>query len=294
MVSKWFRGKKAGRLFLAPTVVTLLTLTLFPFIFCLILTFGRVSLAPFEISFAGFRNWARLFDDYRFWTAINNTLFIVGLAVCVEYLIGLVLAVVLNQNIKGAGVLRNLFTIPMILAPIAIGYIWWMIYGYDYGPFNHLLVKLGIGRIGWLTDRDVAIFSIILSDIWQWTPLMLLILFAGLQGVPLELEEAALIDGASQWQVFWYVTFPMLAPASIAAIVLRTIEAFQIIAKPFVMTGGGPGTSTETLTLLAYKIGLKGFDLPYGATIAFSLFLLVLAFSMFFILGTRRFITRLV
>jgi multiple sugar transport system permease protein len=285
-----FAGKKAGRAFLTPSVLILLFLTIFPFLFSLYLTLGRVSLiGGLSIHFAGLRNWIRLFNDERFGNAMWNTAFIVIIAVTVQYILGLGLAMLLNGRIKGRGFLRVLFLLPMLLSPIAVGYMWRMMFGFLNGPINDILIRLGLAPIGWITNTKIAIYSIILTDIWQWTPFMFLILFAGLQTIPLELIEAAKVDGASSWQLFRRVIFPLLAPASIAAILLRMIEAFKIIDIIYILTGGGPGMRTESMTLFGYSKGLGAFDLAYGSTIAFSLFIMVLVISIILLLGMRRF-----
>jgi multiple sugar transport system permease protein len=286
----WFTGRYAGRAFLAPTVILLLLLTIFPFLFALFLAFGKVSvLGPLHISFQGGQNWVRLVHDERFWNSLAVTVKIAGVATILEYLLGLGLALLLNQKVPGQGFFRMVFLMPMMLAPIAVGYLWRMMFGPAYGPINALLVRLGLPMQEWLTNSQTAIWAVIMTDVWQWTPFVLLILFAGLQGIPNELVEAARVDGAKSWQLFRYVLFPLLAPASIAAILLRLIEAFKIIDIIYILTTGGPGISTESLTLYAYSIGLRTFDLAYGSTLAFSLFLTVLVVSILFIRGVRRF-----
>jgi len=285
-----FTGKNAGRTFLAPALIILLALTIFPFLFSLSLTFGKVSfLGGLKIHFSGLRNWIRLFSDERFWNALRNTVLIVAIAVPGEYILGLGLSLLLNQKIKGNTFFRVLFLMPMMLTPIAVGYMWRMMFNSLRGPINHILPLLGLPAVEWLTNSRIVIYSIILTDIWHWTPFMLLILFAGLKTIPSELTEAARVDGASGWQIFSQIMFPLLAPASIAAILLRTIETLKIMDKIYILTAGGPGLSSETLTLFGYSLGLRAFDLAYGSTIAFSLFIVVLIISIVFFSMTRRF-----
>ncbi|MGQ9734238.1 MAG: carbohydrate ABC transporter permease [Candidatus Bipolaricaulia bacterium] len=289
-LSGWFSGRYAGRAFLAPTVILLLLLTIFPFLFALFLAFGKVSvLGPLHISFQGGQNWVRLIHDERFWNSLAVTIKIAGLATVLEYLLGLGLALLLNQKIPGRGFFRMIYLMPMMLAPIAVGYLWRMMFGPAYGPINGILTRLGLPMQEWLTNSQTAIWAVIMTDVWQWTPFVLLILFAGIQAIPDELIEAARVDGAKSWQLFLYVLFPLLAPASIAAILLRLIEAFKIVDIIYILTTGGPGISTESLTLYAYSVGLRAFDLAYGSTLAFSLFLTVLVVSFLFVRGVRRF-----
>jgi len=285
-----FTGKKAGRAFLLPAVIILLLLTIFPFLFSLFLSFGKVSfLGGLQIHFAGLKNWLRLFGDERFYNALRITISITVIAVAIEYALGLGLALLLNRGVKGSTFFRVLFLLPMMLTPIAVGYMWRMMFHFTRGPIDHVLPLLGLPAVAWLTEPKIVLYSIILTDIWHWTPLMILILFAGLQSIPPALLEAARIDGASAWQLFREVIFPLLAPASIAAILLRTIEVLKIVDKIYILTGGGPGIYSESMTLFGYSLGLHAFDLTYGATIAFSLFIVVLVISIIFILMTRRF-----
>jgi len=243
-----------------------------------------------SIHLVGFRNWARLFSDERFWNASSNTVFFVVLAVGLEYVLGLGLAILLSQsNIRGRSFFRVLFLTPMMLAPIAVGYMGRMMFNQTRGPVNHILTHLGLPAVAWLTDTGIAMYSIVLMDVWQWTPFMFLILFAGLQTIPSGFLEAARVDGASRWQLFRHIIFPLLAPASLAAILIRVLEAFKVIDTIYIMTGGGPGISTESMTLFGYSIGLTAFDLAYGSTIAFSLFVMVLVLSIALLLMTRRY-----
>lgn len=274
-------SQQYARAFLSPTIIILLLFSIFPFVFSLALSFGKVSLTGgLHVALIGGRNWARLLHDARFWNAVNVTVRIVAISVPVEYLLGLGLALLLNQKVRGQNFFRIVFMTPMMLAPIAVGYVGRMMFNDTHGPINDLIRHLGFHTVGWLSDPHVAVYSIILTDIWQWTPLMFLILLAGLQAVPNDYLDAAKVDGASAWQRFYYVLFPLLAPISFAALVLRTIEGFKIIDTIYIMTGGGPGLSTESLTMYGYSAGLETFELAHAATIALALFLLVLLLIM--------------
>jgi len=284
-------ARRQGRAFLTPTVVLLLCFTIFPLLFTLALAFGeaRFEAGGLRIGFAGLRNWTRLINDARFWNAFSVTIRIVIPAVALQYLLGLGLALLLDTKVRGRGVFQVLFLIPMMLTPIAVGYMWRMIFDLGRGPITGILQRLGLPAVGWLTETRLSIYSIIITDVWQWTPFMFMILFAALQAIPRDYVESAKVDGASGWQLFWNVTLPMLAPASIAAILLRTMESFKIMDIVYIMTGGGPGRSTESLTMYGYSMGFRAFDLAYGATISFSLFLAVLVASTVFLALTRRF-----
>ncbi len=276
--------------FLFPAISILLVFTIFPFLFSIALSFSRVSLVGgLRLRFGGLANWSRLLHDDRFWNSLANTLTIVGAAVAAELLLGLGLALLLNRSLRGGGVFRTIFILPMALAPIAIGYIWRMMYHETIGPLNEVLQRVGLPTVAWVSDRHVALLSVILTDVWHWTPFMFIVLLAALQALPAEVREAAQIDGTSGWQLFRHIILPMLLPAMVAVGILRMLEAFKIVDEIFIITGGGPGIATESLTLHAYYIGFLSFDLAYGATIALGLFLLVLVVAMAVVRLTRRY-----
>lgn len=283
-------GRWQKRMLLSPATLIMLFFSIFPLVFTLVLMFGKVTFTGgvMSVEFAGLANWQRLLHDQRFWNAVLVTLRIVAIAVTAEYLLGLLLAVVLYRRPFGCGFFRVLYVIPMLLTPIAVGYTWRMILDVGRGPITGLLQRVGLSPVGWLTDPRVALYSIVLIDVWQWTPFMFLLLYAGLEAIPKDYLEAAEVDGASGWRRFLYVILPLLAPPSLAAFLLRIVECFKIVDIIYITTGGGPGQATESLTLFGYNIGFRTFDLAYGATIAFSLFFMVLISSIFFTILTRR------
>lgn len=265
-----------GNAFVLPAVVFLLVFTVFPFLFTVALSFSRVSLVGgLQLSFVGLANWERLVSDARFWTSLANTAALVAGAVSLEVVLGFGLALLVHTTPKGAGLFRVLFLIPMSLTPIAVGYMWRMLLNETIGPLNALLRAVGLPPVGWVSAGLVPLFSMILVDVWQWTPFVFVVCLAALQALPDEVVEAAELDGASRGQLLRYVVLPWMVPTLVAAGFLRAVEAFKIVDTIFIVTGGGPGTRTESLTLHAYYVGLHAFDLAYGATIALALFLLV-------------------
>lgn len=269
-----------------PAIVLLLLLAIFPFVFTIMLAFGRVSLVGgLAIDFGTLRNWSALFADERFWNAARVTVSFVVVSVAIQYVLGLSLALLVNRRLPGITAFRVLFILPMTLTPIAVGYMWRMLFNESIGPLNDLLARIGLAGLPWLSQGRYALASLIAVDVWHWTPFIMILLLAGLQAVPQEVVEAATVDGATAWQRFRFVVFPLLVPTSLAAIVLRSLEAAKIVDEVYILTGGGPGTSTESLTLYAYNVGLQGFNLAYGATIAIALFLGVLILTMVFLLS---------
>ena len=237
------------KVMLSPVVIILLLVTLFPFVFTIALTFSKVNLAGgFHISWNGLYYWGKLLGDARFWNSVARTYLIVGCSVSLEYVIGFALALALWQRMRLRDSFQVLFLAPMALTPIGIGYAWRMLFHETKGPLNDLLSHIGVAPVNWLTNAGTAVIPIIAVDVWQWTPFMLLILFAALQSFPDSLVEAARMDGASPWRLFSGIIFPVLWPSSVAAIFIRVIECFKILDVIVIMTGGGPGISTESAT----------------------------------------------
>ncbi len=278
------------RTFLGPSAIFLLALTLFPLLFALSITFTNMRLlSTGATEFVGLENWRRLFSDNNFHTVLRNTFIFVFSAVSLQYVLGLSLAMLLNQRIRGRRFFRVSLLLPMMMSPVAISYvIGKMMFSESFGPINDLLVRAGLPPFTWTLDATNSMIVLILVSTWQWTPLFILILLAGLQSIPLELYEAARVDGATSWQIFRGITFPMLLPMSVTAILLRMFEAFKVLDIVRVVTGGGPGNSTETVTLFAYDIGLKGGDIAYASTVAFAFMILVIITSLSFLAAGRR------
>ncbi len=244
-----------------------------------------MSLSSYNIisglSFRGLGNYVDAFKDPRFLNALIITFIFVGSAVSLEFLLGLGIALLVNRDFWLKRVIVSLIYIPMIMAPIAVALMWRMLYNAQYGPVNYFFLHLNlIGRkIAWLAETKHALQSLIVVDMWQWTPFMFLVLYAGLQSVPPELMEAARIDGASRWQVFRHISFPSLFPFIILAFLFRIIDAFKIFDAVSVLTKGGPGTSTEVVSWLGYLTGFTYFRLGYAAAMAMILFVTVLVIS---------------
>jgi multiple sugar transport system permease protein len=259
--------------FLAPAVALLLALTVYPFFYIVRLSLYRMS--PGGEVFVGADNFLRLVRDPLFFQSLGQTLvFTVG-ALALEFGLGLGLALLLDSQIRGRNLWRSLLLLPMILPPVVVGVIWRLIYNPNFGVLNGALQLGGVdtSRLTWLADPSVALAAVIVVDVWEWTPFVFLILLAGLQAVPEEPYEAARIDGASAWQTFRHVTLPLLAPAILVALLLRTIDLLRIFDQVFILTQGGPGFATETISLYIYKTAFRFFDFGYAA--AMSLLLLV-------------------
>jgi multiple sugar transport system permease protein len=270
----------------------LLALTIFPFIFSLVLTFSTVDLtAGLAVNPGTWANWTQLLSDSQFWSSIATTVTFVVVAVVAEFILGFFLAYILWHEIRGGFFFRVLFVIPMMLAPAAIAFMFRMLYDETFGPLDRILTGIGLPSVHWLSSTNLALYSIIAVDVWEWTPFVMLLLLAGLQAMPTEALEAASLDGAGGWQRIWHIVLPILAPLAVIVVLIRVIEAFKVFGRVLILTGGGPGSATQTTTLYAYYTGLSpGFNLAYGSTIAVSLLILVTLVGTFYMIVARRFV----
>ncbi len=266
--------------FLFPGLFVLIGILIFPIIFTIRLSLsGWNSYTP-EMNFIGITNYIRLFtDDPRFWESFFRLSFLSVSTVILQYIIGFALALMVWREIKFKRFFRVIFLIPMMTTPVIMTVIWRTFFHESLGPVNDLLGHIGIGPILWLSDPVIAKFTVIIVEVWQWTPFMFLLLLAGLLSLPKEPFLAAAIDGASSFRKFVYVTFPLMAPISIGAIIIRLIEASKIMDTVFVLTSGGPGTATETSSFYIYIKGLREFQMGYAATLSFT-YLVIMIISL--------------
>ena len=266
--------------FLFPGLFVLIGILIFPIIFTIRLSLsGWNSYTP-EMNFIGITNYIRLFtDDPRFWESFFRLSFLSVTTVILQYVIGFALAMMVWREIKFKRFFRVIFLIPMMTTPVIMTVIWRTFFHESLGPVNDLLGHIGIGPILWLSDPVIAKFTVIIVEVWQWTPFMFLLLLAGLLSLPKEPFLAAAIDGASSFRKFVYVTFPLMAPISIGAIIIRLIEASKIMDTVFVLTSGGPGTATETSSFYIYIKGLREFQMGYAATLSFT-YLVIMIISL--------------
>jgi len=282
--------ERSKHFFLTPTAVLILVLSIFPLLFSLVLSFVSWDLSRLEggIRFYGLNNFITLAKDTRFWHTARVTLtFVIG-AVALQYCIGLGIAMLLNQEIRLRRFFRVVFLIPMMLTPAAVGYVGRMLFNESMGPINDIIKHLGLPAVRWVSSIPMALPSLILVDTWEWTPFMMIVLLAGLQSLPPEVFESARVDGASSLQIFRHITFPMLLPVSLTVVLIRGLEAFKLFDIVVVMTGGGPGTATETVTMYAYLVAMKNGNLGYASAIAYALLIMVTIITLFFLNSLRR------
>lgn len=281
-------------LWLAPAVIYLLALSIYPLVFSI-----QVALTT-TVAGAGpptLKNFARLFSDRLFFVSLAQTLVYTGVALVLEFGLGLALALTVQAageeraggSARWLRLCRPLLLVPMLLPPVVVAVIWRLIYNPDFGLINGTLKSWGLPTraLTWIAGERTALFSVILVDVWQWTPFLFLLLLAALQSLPVEPFEAARVDGASAWQTFRLVTWPLLKPAVLVALLLRTMDLLRVFDQIFILTQGGPGFATETASLFIYRTAFRFYDLGYAAVLSFVLLAMTLALSKLFVRAFR-------
>ena len=271
---------KHKQIFLLPGLIVLLGILIFPIVFTVRLSLSSWDIIVPGLDWIGIDNYIRLFtDDSRYWEALVRLIFFSSVTVFLQYVIGFTLAHLVWKEVVLKRFLRVLFLIPMMTTPVIMTVIWRTIFHESLGPVNDILTNFGVAYIPWLTDESWGKLSVIIVEVWQWTPFMFLLLLAGLLSLPKEPYLAAAIDGAGPVRTFFYVTFPLMAPISIGAIIIRVIEASKILDTVYVLTSGGPGTATETSSFYIYIKGLREFQLGYSAAMSFT-YLVIMIISL--------------
>jgi len=263
----------------APAVVLMAVLTLYPIVNLAVMSVSTIDFAEGEAvwSFTPWRNIDLLLSDGVLRDTLVNTFIFVVASVAAETVLGLALALLVAKLVLSKGMARTLMILPILVPPVAIGSMWKLMYNYDFGILNQIAMALGLPPANWLGSTDLALFSVILVDIWHWTPFVFLILFAAVEGLPVDVFEAARIDGASGWKIFWHITLPLLAPALAVAVIFRGILAFKAFDEVYLLTSGGPGTSTELISLHIYKVFFEQNQLGYGALLSLAVIAAIVA-----------------
>jgi len=266
-------------LFLTPAVVVLFIVTVLPLIYLVVTSFTPLSLTrPGSFWFAGLMNYEQLLEDSRFWNSLWVQARLSFWTVLLQLVLGLALALVLNRQIKFLEIIRSTFLIPMVLPPVVVALIWKILFTPDVSILNWTLGLVGLPQPAWLAEPTLALWAIIIADVWEWFPFVMLMLLAALQMLPEEPLEAAKIDGASKWQIFGFIVLPLLRPALLVAGLFRLIDSVKAFPHIFIMTGGGPGVATEATNYYAY---LQGFSYTYiGFSSAIIVVMLIVTLLM--------------
>ena len=275
------RGRHIPRLpilLLAPTALFALAVTVFPLGYAVVASleafrFGR------PVAFIGLLNYQNLIGDANFRGSLVTTLIFTGAATTAEFVLGMALALLLKDDLPLEGIIRSILIIPMIVAPVVVGIVWRLLYSSDVGLVGYATQLIFGQPVSVLSSPSLALSALILVDIWEWTPFMFLILLAGIQSLPQEPFEAAHVDGASAWSSFTQLMLPMLRPVIMVAVLIRAMDAFTVFDQVYVLTNGGPGTTTEVATLMVYKATFRFSQIGYGAAMALALLALVMALS---------------
>jgi multiple sugar transport system permease protein len=234
--------------FLLPALLTLVAIILFPLLFTIRVSFSSWDVFQSGLDYIGGKNYGRVLADERFWQSLGRLSLLSLISVSLQYTLGFALALAVWKQVRGGRFLRVLFLIPMMTTPVVMSVIWRTVFHESLGPANDILGMF--------------------VEVWQWTPFMFLLLLAGLVSLPREPYLAAAIDGAGTWRTFWQVTFPLMAPITIGALIIRLIEASKIMDTVYVLTSGGPGTATETSSYYIYIRGLRDFQIGYSAALS--------------------------
>lgn len=278
-------------LMLAPLLVFVFVIAMYPLFFSFFISFFKYRLTdPNQTrTFLGLANYLSAFEDPQVIKSISNTLIFVFGTVVVEMIVGLVLALLLTAETRLMRTIRSFLLMPMAIPPLVVGLIWKSLYNADFGviPYYLKLMGIDVGR-GPLGEPATAMLSVILVDLWQWSPLLMVIFLAGLKSLPHEPYEAALVDGATRMQRFLYVTLPMLKPTILVGLLLRTMQSFKVFDIIYATTAGGPGSATTVLNYHIYTVGMTFFDMGYAAALANILLVLVAILSILYVMVLER------
>lgn len=266
MVMKWTE-KHIYDLMVLPLMIFLILMVIFPLGYIVYLSFTEWSMGTARPLFIGLDNYKDILTDSKFWAATKNTLHIAFGSVLIQMVIGTTIALILDRPFPGKDLVKTLFLLPMVATPIAVGMVWQLIYEPTMGVANHFLRTIGVEPVLWLVDRKMVINSIIIIEVWEWTPMVMLIVLAALAGLPQEIFEAARVDGANKLQVLAKITLPLLRPTLIITFLLRIIDALKTFDIIFATTQGGPMGASETVNLLAYRSVFTYFKMGRGSAL---------------------------
>ena len=282
--------QRATWILLGPALVFLAAFSIWPFVYLLYASFTSYQLAiPIPIEWVGFKNFSRVITNPRFWSSLEITAVFALVAVPLQIVLGLALALLLNGVTRGREAYASLFLIPMMVAPIVVGFSWNLFTNPIYGPLNAALRGLGFDPPAWAASPRWALPTLVFVDTWQWTPFVMVVLLAGLKAIPPRIYEAAKVDGSNGWQSFFHIVLPMLYPYLTVALVLRFIDSFRVFDIIYILTRGGPGTSTQNLAYYTYDMGFGRFDFGIaGALSIIQLILLIGGTSLILALARRR------
>ncbi len=269
--------------YIAPSFVVMAVILIYPLGYSLWLSFHRWTLRTFKqgVPFVGFENYQQLFSNPEFWNSLRITFTFVFLAISFEFILGMGLALLLNHDLKAKGLIRSFILLPMMCTNVVIGLTWRLLFNYEFGIINYYLNQLGFASVEWLSSPKIALWSVVLVDVWNTTSFVALLLLAGLQSLPEEPFEAARIDGANSVQTFLYLTLPLLRQTILVALLWRLIDTFRIFDVVYLLTAGGPARTTETVSIYIYRYGFQAFNLGFASAASYIMIVIMLIIAGF-------------
>ncbi len=279
------RNRNIFIVFMVPAILVLFLTTIYPMIYAGYLSFRSYDLAKLFVPrvFVGWANYREILSSSEFLHTLIITFKLMVMTLSVQLVLGVGMALLVTQRLPGMGIIRTALLIPMMISPVIVGLVWLFLYFPELGYLNYFLSFVGINPIPWITSTEWALWAIAIADIWQWTPFVMMGTAAAITNLSPEPYESARIDGNSRWEVFWYVTLPQIKPVLISLMFLRAIDAFKIYDIIFVLTKGGPGDSTEVLSMFIYRQSFTFWRMGVGAAASFvSLAIIVILITLFF------------
>jgi len=268
-------------LFVIPTIVFLVLINIFPLFYSLILSFADYSaISGKSPDFIGIQNYREILHDPHIWESLYITMKYVIISVSGQLVVGFGIAMLLNRAIPFKGTITTLLMLPMMMSMAIVGLFWKLLYSPSWGIINYLL---GLEKFVWISNPKMALLAIAITDIWMWSPFVMLLSLAGLSAIPQHLYEAAAIDRASRWFTFRRITLPLVTPLLLIAVIFRTMEAFKTFDLAFIMTGGGPGTATEMISIKLYNMAFPQWQTGKSCALAYILLIMIIGISNIYI-----------
>ncbi len=266
--------------FPAPAVAVLFLIIVLPIAFNLYLMFTKWTVGLGEPRFIGWDNFVEILGDDRVWNGVKVMIYFSGASLALELFFGLMIALYFNRTFRGSEAVQAIYIIPFAATPVAVALIWRIMLNPEIGVINYLLTSIGLPSGLWVASPDTVIATLVMVDVWKWTPMITLIVLAGLKSLPHDPYEAARIDGCNALQIFWYITLPLIRPVLIAALMLRSLDNLKEFDMIYTITQGGPGIASETLYLYSYNVSFGFFKAGYGSALMVIVFLVVLVFNV--------------
>ena len=275
-----FIDRRQALVYPAPAVAALFLIVIIPIGYNLYMAFTKWTIGLGSPRYIGLDNFIDILQDDRVWNGLKVMIYFSGLSLTLEMVLGLLIAVYFHRQFKGSEVVQAIYIFPFAATPVAVALIWRIMLNPEIGVMNYLLKSIGLPGSLWVSSAATVIPSLVLVDVWKWTPMITLIVLAGLKSLPHDPYEAARIDGANTLQIFWYITLPLIRPVLIAALMLRSLDNLKEFDTIYTITQGGPGIASETLYLYSYNVAFSFFKAGYGSALMVVVFLIVLVFNV--------------